>query len=575
MLFSYQYKFNCKLCLILFLILLFSAPVNGDDQSDTIVLTQEDIQAVQALKMADILNNVPGVKAGDTSVSIHGSYKVKVYVDGRPINDPASAHGGVKWDMVSPDDVVRIEILRGKGGLAYGQDASGGVILVTTRKVSKLSGYVKTYGGNHDSKNANGAVSTALGKFSVGINGGYETTDGYKVNNDKERYQAGFKLGFTPTLNNDFTFTADYLEDERGLSGQPAYPTPFSRKKTRNTSFALQGNLSDVKSSTYYNTGWNHNTDVSRGLDKILDAGSFGQDITTVFRTLKDNDLNCGLGFTWEHADGTGFDDQEEHSVSLFAAQTFSLPKYNLNFTAGLRGSTHSEFDDAINPEIKLVYKQPAWRITAAYSRTQNTPSFYQRYNETSSTIPNPDLDMEQADNYSLSLFAKSKKGVAVSVSGFYNLLTDRITYVTTGGIGQYQNFGDVLYAGGDMSFSWKMCSSFKTKGAYTYLRVKDRETDLWVPGKAEHVANLTLYWQPLGRLSVVTVGKYSSKVYRNKSNTTSVPSYTIADMRVEYGIKKVSLFGEVTNFFDKTYYYADGLLAKPRTWLAGINWRF
>ena len=564
-----------KLCICILLLIPFTSPAYGEDQSDTIILTEDEIQAVQALKMADILNNVPGVKAGDSSVSIHGSYKVKVYVDGRPINDPASAHGGVNWDMVSPDDVVRIEILRGKGGLAYGRDASGGVILVTTRKVSHMSGYVKTYGGNHDSQNVAGALSTAIGKFLVGLNGGYETTDGYKINNDKERYQAGMKLGYTPSLNSDFTFIADYLEDERGLSGQPAYPTPFSRKKIRNTSLALQGDLFDIQSRTHYNTGWTHNTDVSKGLNKILDAGSFGQDITTTLSTLKEDDFNCGAGFTWDHAKGTGFDNQKEHSISLFAAQTFSMPACSLNLTTGLRGSTHSAFDNVINPEIKLIYKQTGWRITAAYSRTNNTPSFYQRYNETSSTIPNPGLDMEQADNYSLSLFAAFNKKIAVSVSGFYNLLTDRITYVTTGGIGQYQNFGEVLYTGGDMSFSWKVCSALKAKGAYTYLRVKDRETDLWVPGKAEHAASLTFYWKPVNGLSVVTVGKYASKVFRNKSNTTSVPAYTIADMRVEYGIKKFALFGEVENLFDKNYYYADGNLGKPRTWVAGINWRF
>ena len=564
-----------KICLCFLLLICFAFPAHGAEQSDTIILTEEEIQAARALKMADILNHVPGVKAGDSSVSIHGSYKVKVYVDGRPINDPGSAHGGVKWDMVSPDDVVRIEILRGKGGMAYGRDASGGVILVTTRKVSHTSGYVKTYGGNHDSRDIAGAVSTALGKFLVGVNGGYETTGGYKVNNDKERYQAGIKLGITPSLNSDFTLTADYMEDERGLSGQPAYPTPFSRKKTRNTSFALQGEVADIRSRTHYNTGWTHNTDESRGLDKILDAGTFGQDIFTTFSTFKEADVNCGVGFTWDHAKGTGFDNQKEHSLSLFAAQTLSWPATRISLTAGLRGSTHSVFDNAVNPEIKLVYKQTGWRITTAYSRTHNTPSFYQRYNETSSFLPNPDLDMEQADNLNISLFATFNKKVALSLSGFYNILTDRITYVTTGGIGQYQNFGEVLYTGGDMAISYKVCPWLKAKGAYTYLQVKDRETDLWVPGKARHVASVTLYWQPVNNLSLVTVGKYSSKVYRNKANTTSVPAYTIADLRVEYGVKKLALFGEVENLFGRHYYYADGLLAQPRTWVAGINWRF
>lgn len=83
--------FVCLLCL--------TTAAFGGDEGDTIVLTAEEIAAMKALKIGDILNNVPGVKAGDSSVSIHGSSKVKVFVDGRPINDPTSSHGGVNWQI--------------------------------------------------------------------------------------------------------------------------------------------------------------------------------------------------------------------------------------------------------------------------------------------------------------------------------------------------------------------------------------------------------------------------------------------------------------------------------------------
>jgi iron complex outermembrane receptor protein len=545
------------------------------DNGDTIVLTAEDIGATKALKIADVLNHVPGVKAGDSSVGIHGSYKVKVYLDGRPINDPTSNHGGVNWDLLSPDDVVRIEILRGKGGLLYGQDASGGVILITTRKVRRLTGNIKAYGGNYGARNARALVNTTAGKFTVGVGGGYETTDGFKVNNDKERYQVGLKLGYDPGEKRNIAFSADYLQDERGLSGYPDYPTPHSRKKTQNVAYALQADGPKLKSKTSYNEGQRHNTDSSTGLDKKLTVSKFEQDITTTFRSFQRGDLNCGVSGTWDRADGTSFDDQEEYSASLFAVQSLTWPKIHTTLTAGLRGVYQSAFDNVVNPEVKLVYHKPAWRLTAAYSRTNNTPSFYQRYNETSSTQPNPDLQMEGADNYSLALFAAPAKPFSFSLTLFYNLLTDRITYVTgSGGMGQYQNFGEVLYTGADAALSWKVHATFNAKGAYTYLEVKDQETDLWVPGKAQHVVNIALYWQPLQPLSMVATAKHASKVYRNKSNTKTVSAYTIADVRVEYGFKQFSLFGEVKNIFDETYYYADGLLAPPRTWLAGVNWR-
>jgi iron complex outermembrane receptor protein len=545
------------------------------ENGDAIVLTAEDISAMKALKMADVLNNVPGVKAGDSSVGIRGSYKVKVYVDGRPINDPTSNHGGVNWDMVSPDDVKRIEVLRGKGGLLYGQDAGGGVILITTRKVRRLTSNLKAYGGNYNTSKASASVNSTVGKFTLGANGGYETTDGYKINNDKERYQVGLKAGYVSGENNNIAISADFLRDERGLSGYPNHPTPHSRKETQNTAYALQADFGKIKSKTSYNQGWRHNTDSSKSLDKKLMVSKLEQDVTTIFKSFKQGDLNCGLSGTWDRAEGSSFEDQEEYSASLFAAQFITWPQINTTLTVGLRGIYQSAFENVINPEIKLAYQKPVWRLTAAYSRTNNTPSFYQRYNETSSTRPNPDLQMETADNYSLALFAEPVKPFSFSLSLFYNQLTDRITYMTeSGGTGQYQNFGEVQYTGADVVFSWKLHTTFKAKGTYTYLEAKDRQTDLWLPGKAQHRADITFYWQPLQPISIVTTVKYTSKVYRNKSNIKTVPEYTIADLRTEYGFKRLSLFGEVRNIFDKTYYYADGLLAPPRTWVVGVNWR-
>jgi iron complex outermembrane receptor protein len=182
---------------------------------------------------------------------------------------------------------------------------------------------------------------------------------------------------------------------------------------------------------------------------------------------------------------------------------------------------------------------------------------------------------MEKADNFGLTLFITPFEPLSFNLSGFYNRLTDRITYVTgDDDIGEYQNFGDVQYVGGDAGFSWKLHMTVKAKGVYSYLEVEDRETKLKLPGKAQHAAHLALHWQPAKPLSLVATGKYVSEVFRNKSNTKTMPEYTIADLRAEYAFKNFSLFGEIENILDETYFYADGLLAPPRTWLVGVNWR-
>ena len=374
------------LCTTLLILITITLPATAEN-TDTIILMAEEIRAMQTMKIGDVLDSVPGVKAGDTSVSIHGSSKVKVFLDGRPLNDPTSSHGAVNWDLVSPENVARIEILRGKGGLAYGQDAAGGVILIYSRQdTRRVNAGVKAYAGNHDTSSISVTFDTTVDQWRGGLSATGLNTQGYKINNDKDRYQLGANVGYDIKEDVSAGLSVDYLYDERGLSGLPEYPTPHSRKESGNTGLALHIDVRRWKSKTHYNEGYNHNTDPSRSLNKTLRVAKFGQTLTTEFRTTDHGDLNCGTAFTWDRAAGTGFEDQQENSGAVFGAQSYTWPSANLTLVAGLRGEYHTVFGGALNPEVKVAYQRSIWRISTAYSHSYNTPSLYQRYNETSST---------------------------------------------------------------------------------------------------------------------------------------------------------------------------------------------
>jgi len=543
------------------------------EDADTIILTAKEIRETQALKMADVLNNVPGIKAGDSSVSIHGSYKVKVFVDGRPINDPTSSYGGINWDIISPDEVKQIEILRGKGGLRYGQDAAGGVILITTKSLQRQTLNIKTYGGNNDTAYAYANLQMTTGNWALGITGAAEDTDGYKINNDKKQRQTGAKIAYIIDDVKNLSLSADYLEDDRGLSGLPEYPTPFSRKSTHTTNLSLQGCYNNLTSTSFFNDGSNHNTDHSRNLNQKLRVLEWGENLTATIVTKDWVESILGGGYRMGKANSTSFDNKREETYSAFVSQSLKWLKYSFEMTLGLRADINSAFDDAINPEIKATYKNTHWRITTAYGRSNNTPSFHQRYNRTSSTLPNPNLSMETSDNYSIAFFIEPYDFVSGSISLFYNCLSDRITYVTDDyGMGSYQNFNKVTYKGGDLALAWRPCKWLNIKSGYTYMEAKDKQSGLWIPAKAKHQANLDFYCNPTDMLSIVLSNKYTSKVFRNKNNTKTVPEYSITDLRAEYAFKRFSLFTKINNIFDKNYYYADGLLAPPLSWIVGIN---
>ena len=64
---------------------------------------------------------------------------------------------------------ARIDILRGKGGLRYGQDAAGGVVLIHTKEIRHMTGNIKVYGGSHDTLNSGAAVNAAAGRLTAGL----------------------------------------------------------------------------------------------------------------------------------------------------------------------------------------------------------------------------------------------------------------------------------------------------------------------------------------------------------------------------------------------------------------------
>jgi len=407
------------------------------------------------------------------------------------------------------------------------------------------------------------------------MGGEVETTQGFKMNNDKDSQRGSLKLAYTMDEDRGLNLGLDCVHVDKGLSGQPDHPTPHSRKESTNTVLSAQARGYGLTSSTFFNTGEQHSSDVSRGLDKRLRVNELGQDLSSDMQTGDWGALSYGAGYRLSQASGTTFSDQSEEVFSLFFSENLHRETSPWSLALGLRINANSAFDDVLNPEVKLVYRQPSWSLSASYSGSNNIPSFYQRYNHTSSTRPNPDLGMETAQNYSLALAVTPIPSLSVRTSLFYNQLSDRITYVTgSDGVGQYENFGEVTYRGGDLAFTWQPDDTLNFKLGYTYLRAIDEETGLYISAKADHTATFDCTWQLTEQFTTVFSSKYVSEVYRNRANTRTVPEYFLANIRAEYQIGQYAIFSEIKNLANTTYYYADGLLGPSRSWIAGVSWK-
>ena len=125
---------------------------------------------------------------------------ILVLIDG--VRASSATLGTFAWSQFSPDQIERIEIVRGPRSSLYGSDAIGGVIQIFTRQAKDTR--IKLSAGSHRTREV--SVSTGGGKdWKYSIEAGYQDTDGIPTNiiftDDHGFNQGHAALNLTGNLN--------------------------------------------------------------------------------------------------------------------------------------------------------------------------------------------------------------------------------------------------------------------------------------------------------------------------------------------------------------------------------------
>lgn len=551
-------------------------PALAENNGDRLIITSTDIENMNVMKIHDVLNRVPGIKASETSVSIRGSSNVMVFMDGRPINDQSSIAGGVKWDMISLETIERIEIHKNKGGAVYGDNTSGGVIVITSKRINQFNGNAESFYGRFEHTRLKLNLQGQQKNVGMGLSAGYETEEGFTTNSDKTQWRIDAKTIYHASKNISFGISGGYNTIDKGLRGLPEYRTPNSRNEYQMATALFSADLFQLESRTYFDWTETLNRDPDRSLYNTLHTQRWGEKLMLPYPIGPLGEFTFGSGLEWESASGSQFKTQSELHSWLFALKSLQLSQLPLTLSLGFRGNFYTEFPNEFNPEFKISSNLDGFHIDASVSRTNNTPTFKQRYNETSSTKPNPNLKPESATNLNINLQQKLRSNLSATLSGFYSRISNRITYVTQDeGWGRYQNFGRVTYMGMDASLAWQLSSKIELRPAYIYLHAKNEETGFWLPAKPFHRFTGDLILKPFQPLSMTFYFKYDSRTYSRSDNSKSLAPYWIMNYRADYQFGLGRVYLDIQNLFDKTYRYIDGYDAPPLEWALGFNYKF
>ena len=248
-------------------------------------------QVTPGLSMAPLGGFTQPVLRGITTVvpGVGNPPSIALYIDGVYI----TAQDAYDFQFVG---IEQIEVLKGPQGTLYGRNATGGAILVRTKKPQfEFGGMAKLSYGSYDERVAEGFVTGPLSdKLAFSLSGLARADDGYFTNittgNDKagknHRESVRGSLLIRATDNAEFRINGDYtyVDDPRGW---------LSSTLNRNTQ-ALRTNPTTVISSkrndvnltfdpSYYTKNW------GVSLNGDIDMGGVALTTVTSYRDLNGN----------------------------------------------------------------------------------------------------------------------------------------------------------------------------------------------------------------------------------------------------------------------------------------------
>ncbi|HVL74832.1 MAG TPA: TonB-dependent receptor [Noviherbaspirillum sp.] len=115
------------------------------------VITAEDIKAIGATDLDEVLETVPGVHVSRAVITNAPVYvfrgmhhennpQVLILLNGVPMNRLFKGNRGDVWGGFPVEHIARIEVIRGPGSALYGADAFAGVINIITKNARDIDG---------------------------------------------------------------------------------------------------------------------------------------------------------------------------------------------------------------------------------------------------------------------------------------------------------------------------------------------------------------------------------------------------------------------------------------------------
>lgn len=463
------------------------------------VITRENLEREPVNSIAEVLGKLPGVTGGYTAAGAGAKIAFRgmpdkytlILVDGKRIGSsallghrPDTLKQDLNW--LSPDDIERIEVVRGAMSTLYGSEAMGGVINIITKKIAKKWGGSVTSNltlpddsdrgqTTQNSFSLSGPLSERVGLRIGGSHVKRDADDALNGSTGSKDTNLNVKLNWQATDNHLFSLDAsrgrsnsvDFGNTDERIGDATTEMFGAEKMVHENVGIGHQGKFGDIntKLDFYVNTFKNESgpestTSGSKSKEAVLDFKAdipvkLGVDqlISAGFQYKKEeveNPSNIGniANFVLQQGGApVPVDKKPEGSAwSIFAEDQIFL-RENLTLTLGVRGDKSDAYDFNISPRAYAVYHPvESWTIRGGVSQGYRAPNLKERSMSSGTTsmgmgcsslaalgyvsgqgcvmVGNADLKPEKSTNFELGV-GYDHNGTAFGLTYFQSQIKD------------------------------------------------------------------------------------------------------------------------------------------------------
>jgi len=576
-------------------------PIPLDETGNSItILTREDIEARGYPFLADLLRGLPGLSVSrsgpagsQTQIRVRGAEAnhILVRIDGVDVSDVFGADE-VPFEMMTSQDIERIEFARGPQSGLWGSDAVAGVIDIVTRPVGERSDSARIETGSFGTTLAGGRLSAGTERLRFDAAVSYLDTDGTNVS----------RQGTEDDGNENTTATASLSWSP----GESPFDLDVSARHTRATSefddidFFTTGLPVDALNSTGTDltivqaTGrwnsldrrWSHRVsassaegDASTTLSGVPDTSTTIDKISVSAQSARQ--IRDGQHLTLA-VDHERRDFRQRGTASFFGDPNQDRDIDNTGFaveyrlrsadrwaaSASVRHDRNSDFDNVTTFRVTGSFALGEMtRLRAATGTGQKAPTFIERFGFFSDTfVGNPNLRPEESFSFELGIDQRIGERASVAVTYFDATLEDEINGffydLLTGSFTAVNEAGKSDRRGLELAFQTPVGDQLAIHGSYTYTDTEQPsgETELRRP---EHMASLAANWRSGGdRVKVRGSLNYTGPQedlffppFPQPSQRVDLERYLLADVGVTVAVaRRLEVTARIENLLDEEY---------------------